>query len=577
MCTDMGSLLHIVVVLTTVTLILQLSTCVTKEEHLKEPGMQEELSHVACPPWFRSECGNSYECNCTCGSSINKVVTCTSSDVLIEPCYCMTVDLQTNTTVVGNCVYSCIVPTKWYSDPLMLNIHTCVLIWKRTGQLCAQCQDGYGPVVHSYSMQCIPCSSERTKDVILFLSASFIPLTVFCLMIIFFRISGTRPPLSTFILVSQVMAAPQYMQSRLYDEWTQKYVSQRVHNNCWKMYETFFGIWNLDFFRSLYPPMCLSPHMVSLQAAFLEYSIGLYPLLVLAVIYVLVKVYDHGCEAALWNCRPVRVCFASFRRNVDIRASLVDAFATFLILSYVKIGYTTFLILQPTIVFTPDGAYKLYVYVDASVEYFGTHHLAYALPALCITIMTIVIPVMLLLLYPLSCFHKCLNFCHLRCLALHTFADAFQGCYKDGTNGTRDYRWFSVVHLLMRFGIVAAYDLTRYYAVCYVFMLIFCSFYLVVAAIVQPYKDKRHFKIDMVLSLALLMWVISSSQTIMYRFGDRFDFGLHVTLLVVSCLIQFTYFSGLMLHWLLVVKMWHKKVLASVMMCFEQQNYILLD
>jgi len=221
-------------------------------------------------------------------------------------------------------------------------------------------------------------------------------------------------------------------------------------------------------------------------------------------------------------------------------------------------------------VFTPDGAYKLYVYVDASVEYFGTHHLAYALPALCITIMMsmIVIPVMLLLLYPLSCFHKCLNCCHLRCLALHTFADTFQGCYKDGTNGTRDYRWSSVVHLLMRFGFVAAYDMTNYYGVCCVFMLLCCLFYLVVAAVVQPYKDKRHFKIDMLLFLALSMWVTSSVLMIIYTVGDRFDFSLHLAVLVLSVLIQFAYFTGLK---------WHRKILHCLTMYLEQQNYYPLN
>jgi len=163
---------------------------------------------VACPPWFRSECGNGHDCNCTCGRSIHEVVSCTPSDVVIEPCYCMTVDLQTNTTVIGSCVYTCIVPIKWYSYPMMLNSHTCGLIWKRTGQLCTQCEDSYGPVVYSCSVQCTLCSSERTKDIIMYLFASFVPLIVFCLTIIFFRISGTRLPLSTFILVSQVMAAP---------------------------------------------------------------------------------------------------------------------------------------------------------------------------------------------------------------------------------------------------------------------------------------------------------------------------------------------------------------------------------
>ena len=196
---------------------MQLSTRGTHENPSQQVSTMKELMRGAtsCPPWFTPVC-NHQSCNCTCGDSLyDNIVTCTSSSVSILICYCMTVDLQTNTTVVGSCPYACVIQTMWYSDPLMLNIHTCDLIWKRTGQLCAQCQDGYGPVVYSYSIQCIPCSSERTKDIILFLFASFIPLTVFCLMIIFFRISGTRPPLSTFILVSQVMAAPQYMQLKV--------------------------------------------------------------------------------------------------------------------------------------------------------------------------------------------------------------------------------------------------------------------------------------------------------------------------------------------------------------------------
>ena len=187
--------------------------------------------------------------------------------------------------------------------------------------------------------------------------------------------------------------------------------------------------------------------------------------------------------------------------------------------------------------------------------------------------MMIFIPVMLLLLYPLSCFHKCLNCCHLRCLALHTFADAFQGCYKDGTNGTRDCRWFSVVHLLMRFGIVAAYDMTKYYNICCVFMLLWCLFYLVVAAIlVPPYKDKQHVKIDMLLFLALSMWVTSSILMIIYV-------PLEMDLILV-CLNIWCSDSVCLLHWVHALltaggeKVVQKDYLALYL---EQQNYYPLN
>ena len=73
--------------------------------------------------------------------------------------------------------------------------------------------------------------------------------------------------------------------------------------------------------------------------------------------------------------------------------------ATFVILAQIKIGYTTFLIIQPVHVFSPYGGYKWFAYVDASVKYFQSKHLLYALPALVFSATLVVIPLMLLFLY----------------------------------------------------------------------------------------------------------------------------------------------------------------------------------
>ena len=45
-------------------------------------------------------------------------------------------------------------------------------------------------------------------------------------------------------------------------------------------------------------------------------------------------------------------------------------------------------------------------------------------------------------------FQQCLDCCGVRWHALHTFIDAFQGCYKDGTNGTRDCHYFAPAFLI---------------------------------------------------------------------------------------------------------------------------------
>ena len=109
---------------------------------------------------------------------------------------------------------------------------------------------------------------------------------------------------------------------------------------------------------------------------------------------------------------------------------------------------------------------------------------------------------MLLLLYPARCCQKCLNICNhgsLR-IVLHTFVDAFQGHFKDGTEpGTRDCRWFSAVYFLGRITIMYAIFFISDYARGYIaaaglsLMLygICLSILVILMFLLQPYKSKR--------------------------------------------------------------------------------------
>ena len=54
-------------------------------------------------------------------------------------------------------------------------------------------------------------------------------------------------------------------------------------------------------------------------------------------------------------------------------------------------------------------------------------------------------------LYPTRLFRKCVSSCgSRRWHALHMFVESFQGQYKDGTNGTRDFRMVSASFLILR-------------------------------------------------------------------------------------------------------------------------------
>ena len=94
----------------------------------------------------------------------------------------------------------------------------------------------------------------------------------------------------------------------------------------------------------------------------------------------------------------------------------------------------------------PDGLItKQGVFIEPTLEYFGKLHIKYALLGILMILLFYLLPVFLLFAYPFHCFQRILNKARLNSLVLKTFIDIFQGYYKDGTNGTRDYRIFSVL------------------------------------------------------------------------------------------------------------------------------------
>ena len=73
--------------------------------------------------------------------------------------------------------------------------------------------------------------------------------------------------------------------------------------------------------------------------------------------------------------------------------------------------------------------------------------------------------------------------------------DSFQGCYKNGTEGTRDYRWFAAVPL------VGGTSLLLTYAMILdgnfsPFIVLIIIILIVLTAAIQPYKKPKYTKID---------------------------------------------------------------------------------
>ena len=275
---------------------------------------------------------------------------------------------------------------------------------------------------------------------------------------------------------------------------------------------SFYSVWNLDFFRVLYSPFCLHPKMTTLQTLALDYAIAVYPLLLIVITYVLVEMHDHDFRIIVHLWKPFHACFVHLRREWNIRGSLINAFATFLLLSYVKFLYTSFDLLFPISVFDIHGKPlpKMFLYYDGTLEYFGQEHLPFAILALVVFVIFNLFPLLLLLLYPCQCFQRCLNYCGIQCQVLHVFMDTFQGSYKDGSNGTCDCRWFAALYLILRIVPLFVFILVGpstfvLYPVALLFMAV-----VFLTAVFHPHKSPFHNTADIFLLLVLMSVGIST-------------------------------------------------------------------
>ena len=400
------------------------------------------------------------------------------------------------------------------SDPSLLN-RLCD-DYGRTGQLCGKCKDGYTLPVYSYSLNCVECT-DYSYNWVKYLAAAFLPLTIFFLVVIVFRVSVTAGPLDAFILFSQVVSFPAMMRTHSFHHWKQQYINLAVFSLA-----SMYGIWNLDFFRLLYPPFCMHPKMTTLHVLVLDYAIAVYPLLLIIASYVLVELHDHNFRLIVWLWKPFHRCCVCFRREWNIKHSLIDAFCTFLLLSYFKFLSVSFDLLVPVSIFNIHGEMikKYYLLFDGSVEYFGPKHLPFATLALAVLLVFNILPLVVLCLYPFQCFQRCLNYCRIRCQTLHIFMDSFQGCYKNWTSNTCDCRWFAALYLMIRIALIVLYGIlpSNNFMIPLALFLFLVLLFLV--AVFHPYKSPIHNTINIfLLFIECLFGVSGTADVIAYRTG----------------------------------------------------------
>ena len=524
--------------------------------HGSEDDILTQRNTSTCPPWFSYD---NITGQCECGDELDGIVSCDNKEkkVYVMECYCMTYDKHLG-VVVGSCSTNCLVRRSDLSFHVYfnnippevnnLNEKMCGKRWNRNGTLCGKCKDGYYPLAYSYNMSCTKCTYKDKYNWAKYICSAFIPLTIFFVFVLAFGISASSPQLEAFIIFAQIITTPANVRMILEALDSGKYPASL---NVCRIIAALYGVWNLDFFRTLLPDNCLK--LSTLQTLALDYVIAVYPLILIVFTYVIVDIYDRRCFLLVWVTKPFKTCLKKGNVTANMKSSILNAFVTFILLSYGKFLTVSFDLLVFTQVYASDGKpVSNALFYDASVEYFGHEHLPYGVIAIVITTFFNIIPLLFTLLHPIKCFSGCIG----RLPALRICLDSFQGCYKDGTEGTRDCRFFSSLFLLIRIILFIVYGCIKnldYYPFALIFLLVL----VVLIVIFQPFKPQFSIynTIYTSLILNLAVWNITMVCVNIAALKASYTLTFSVVLATITSILPLFYITTLLFKWLYSLKL----------------------
>ncbi len=515
-----------------------------------------------CPHGLGWSCPPALFCDdesgvCQCGLYPHKILLCIESVPFVLNCNCVTFDCVRNLTLAGSCLYTCGNAVNASSshafytqlqDSYKRSSEVCSNM-SRTGALCGRCKQGYYPLAYSYNMTCVRYSKEHWNW-LFYIMAAYLPLTLFYFVILLLNINISSSYLYAIITHCQVISLPVMLRILLRDiaaNSNESFVTGA------KVLFSVYGIWNLDFFRPFYSDLCLG--MGILPTLALDYAIAVYPLLLMVVSYMFIELHDSNCRIIRVMWIPFKRILLLFRRKWDIRTSVIDAYATFFLLSNTKFLSVSFDLLVPTKVYKLHKSEYLWflgLYYAQDIEYFNKEHLPYALLAIFVLSIFVFLPVFILLCYPFRIFQKFLNLFPFRWSnILRTFVDPFQGCYKNGTEpGTRDYRWFSSVHFLVRIFLLAVYALTLNVVFFPIAAVTLIAFSLMII-ILQPYRSAvgHNNLINAVFTLLLAMlFILAASTNLSALFMVHLVPFFRMLCFVITC-VSFVYGVAVVMYW----------------------------
>ena len=465
-----------------------------------------------CPLWHFFDTTTQL-CKCYNSPSTNDIVKCTEQGIRLRVGYCMTYEELERTIYIAFCPFSdgnfstsgngqyVELPVKNASE---LNDYMCEPM-NRKGRLCSECIEGFGPSIISLGLVCSPCTGAW-YGIPLYLFLEFIPITVFFIVILLFRVNITSAPMVAFVFFSQVVV------STFLNHGAELKFQNPTAYSFVLIVVTLYGFWNLDFFRYILPPFCVSSELKHIHILLIDYISAFYPLCLICITWIVIKLHFHNFKPVVWLWSKLSKCSCIRYCSVRQSNSLIDVFTTFFVLSYTKLVITSARILSPlNAVMYRNNTFSnthLFTEADARIEYFGKEHAIYAAISVFIVLLIIMPPVLLLILYPIKVFRLLLFKCRFstRTLAsLNIFVEKYYSCYRDGMDGGKDMRSLASMYFILRWVAIFIFEITSLSTSLVLVAILYVS-YGTVIALVRPYKKTYMNIIDTLIieNLALL-------------------------------------------------------------------------
>ncbi len=388
---------------------------------------------------------------------------------------------------------------------------------KRHYPLCGRCKSRFAVAVLSPNFECNDCNKHNStiENYLKLFGVTIFPLTVLFFIIVIFHIGLTSAPTNAYIFFSHVITTKLNVLI-IESAWTVQTKSTIVSERLSELLLYPLYIWNLDFgyyFRS--SGACIGRNPKIMHIIVMQYLYALYPMALLLLTLMLVKLHGRNCKPVVFLWKPFCYLCVRLRRNWNVRTSLIDAFATCILLSYGKLIDISLALINPNPVYDQNGT-TVYttLHYDTNTIFLSTEHMPFFIIAIIVLSTFGLLPPMLLILYPFRWFQKLLNAFRLNHVqSLHIFLDAFQGCYKNGTGGTPERRYFAGFYFIFRIIIIftTSFGYATLTTTIAILTIVYATF-LCVIAIFQPYKNNFYNILDAFFFLILTI----NSSNIMY-------------------------------------------------------------